>query len=400
MARSGLQQFLGQGIRFFESAVATTYFGIKAAAGIATSFYFTSPSALPPSTQALVVDASGNMSYASLGAGGTVTSVALSAPSSVFGVSGSPITTAGTLSIALVGQAANTVFAAPDGSTGTPTFRTLVANDIPVHLASKISNFDTQVRTTRLDQMAVPTASVSFNGQTLTNLGAPVNPSDAATKAYADALIVGGVKFKGNADASATTVALAVGTSTFTNGDQYRVTTAGSTAFGFQLNVGDFVIYNGATWNKIDNTDPSITGTANRTTVVTTGDTSYSIDIASNYAGQTTITTLGTIATGTWQGTSIALGFGGTGATNAAGARTNLGAAGIYRTSFTNASITAGVLTITHGLGQQFNRVAIYDNNNKEVIADEITATSATQTAIDLTSFGTLTGTWQAVVVG
>jgi hypothetical protein len=46
---------------------------------------------------------------------------------------------------------------------------------------------------------------------------------------------------------------------------------------------------------------PSYTGTANRITV-----SSGVIDIASTYVGQTSITTLGTIGAGTWQGTAIA----------------------------------------------------------------------------------------------
>jgi hypothetical protein len=40
----------------------------------------------------------------------------------------------------------------------------------------------------RLDQFAVPTASVSMNSQKITNLGTPTADSDAVTKAYADAL--------------------------------------------------------------------------------------------------------------------------------------------------------------------------------------------------------------------
>lgn len=43
------------------------------------------------------------------------------------------------------------------------------------------------------------------------------------------------------------------------------------------------------------------------------------------WAGSTNITTLGTISSGTWQGTAIGLAYGGTGATTAAGARNNLG---------------------------------------------------------------------------
>jgi hypothetical protein len=60
---------------------------------------------------------------------GTVTSVALSVPAALLTVTGSPITTNGTLAVSLASQSANTVFAAPNGSSGTPSFRTLVAAD-------------------------------------------------------------------------------------------------------------------------------------------------------------------------------------------------------------------------------------------------------------------------------
>jgi hypothetical protein len=56
----------------------------------------------------------------------------------------------------------------------------------------------------------------------------------------------------------------------------------------------------------------TITGTANEI-VVTNGAGSITIDIASTYVGQNSITTLGTITTGTWNGTTIGAGFGGTG---------------------------------------------------------------------------------------
>lgn len=48
----------------------------------------------------------------------------------------------------------------------------------------------------------------------------------------------------------------------------------------------------------------NVLGTLNRVTV--SGGTTKTIDIASTYVGQTSITTLGTIGTGVWQGTSIA----------------------------------------------------------------------------------------------
>lgn len=55
--------------------------------------------------------------------------------------------------------------------------------------ASTISDFDTQVRTSRLDQMAVPTASVSMNSQKIINQADPTNPQDSATKNYVDTAI-------------------------------------------------------------------------------------------------------------------------------------------------------------------------------------------------------------------
>jgi len=74
------------------------------------------------------------------GGSGTVTSVGLSLPA-IFTVSGSPITTSGTLSATLASQTANTVFSGPSsGGSAAPTFRSLVAADIPNLDAAKITS--------------------------------------------------------------------------------------------------------------------------------------------------------------------------------------------------------------------------------------------------------------------
>jgi hypothetical protein len=69
------------------------------------------------------------------GGSGTVTSVALSLGGSssdaLYAVTGTPITTTGTLALALASQSANLVFASPNGSSGTPGFRSLVTTDFP-----------------------------------------------------------------------------------------------------------------------------------------------------------------------------------------------------------------------------------------------------------------------------
>ena len=62
---------------------------------------------------------------------GTVTSVALALPT-IMSVSGSPVTTSGTLIGALVNQSVNTLFAGPSsGAAADPTFRALATADIP-----------------------------------------------------------------------------------------------------------------------------------------------------------------------------------------------------------------------------------------------------------------------------
>jgi hypothetical protein len=60
------------------------------------------------------------------------------------------------------------------------------ANHTGTQLASTVSDFDTQVRTSRLDQMAVPTAAVALNAQKITGLADPTLAQDSATKAYTD----------------------------------------------------------------------------------------------------------------------------------------------------------------------------------------------------------------------
>ena len=58
------------------------------------------------------------------------------------------------------------------------------ANHTGTQAASTISDFDTQVRTSRLDQMAAPTAAVSANSQKITNLANPVDNGDAVSLGY------------------------------------------------------------------------------------------------------------------------------------------------------------------------------------------------------------------------
>lgn len=69
---------------------------------------------------------------------GSVTSVAMTVPTAIFNLAGTPITTSGTLALTLDNQTANTIWAGPTtGSAAEPTFRTLVLADLPTITTAK-----------------------------------------------------------------------------------------------------------------------------------------------------------------------------------------------------------------------------------------------------------------------
>jgi hypothetical protein len=58
------------------------------------------------------------------------------------------------------------------------------ANHTGTQTASTVSDFDTQVHTSRLDQMAAPTAAVALNAQKITGLADPTDAQDSVTLNY------------------------------------------------------------------------------------------------------------------------------------------------------------------------------------------------------------------------
>ncbi|BCH22084.1 hypothetical protein [Mesorhizobium sp. L-8-3] len=118
----------------------------------------------------------------------------------------------------------------------------------------------------------------------------------------------------------------------------------------------------------------TIDGTSNQITVTnpTGSGGNPTIAIAGTYAGQASITTLGTVTTGVWEGTDIAVADGGTGASTASGARTNLGL-GTAATQNTGTSGTVVPLldsscTWAAGTTQTFNGSMVLGNDSSDQV--------------------------------
>ena len=125
---------------------------------------------------------------------------------------------------------------------------------------------------------------------------------------------------------------------------------------------------------------------SNRTEI--TGD---AVDIASTYVGQESITTLGTITTGVWNGTDVAVADGGTGASDAASARTNLGIKTTAGAATTSAATLARVAaqgntahaggtsttTVTHNFNTTDVIVQVYEVATGETVFGDVTRPNA-----------------------
>ena len=135
-------------------------------------------------------DGTGNVSLTTVIGTGAIVNADINASAAI---SYSKLNLAGTITSADI---SNGTIVAADIADGTITAAKLTAdpfaraNHTGTQLAATVSDFDTQVRTSRLDQMAAPTGSVALNSQKITGLGTPTaNTTDAATTAYVDTSI-------------------------------------------------------------------------------------------------------------------------------------------------------------------------------------------------------------------
>jgi hypothetical protein len=280
-------------------------------------------------------------------AGGTVTSVALTVPN-FLSVTGSPITTSGTLAVSLATQTANTIFAGPTtGSAAAPTFRSLTADDIPSLSGVYIP----------MSGSATPTGTYTFSG-TVNVTGTFQLGSTSVTSSAAELNLVDGsvantvvnskaVIYGSAGQIAATTIATTgnatVGGNLTVSGNltvDGTVTTVNSTT----ITVDDKNIELGSVYSPTDTTADgggiTLKGATDKTwnwvNATDSWTSSEHIDLASGksykIAGtdvlsatalgsavvSSSLTSVGTIATGTWSATEIAVTKGGTGLTSVA----------------------------------------------------------------------------------
>lgn len=128
------------------------------------------------------------------GSTGTVTSVGLSLPSD-FTVSGSPVTTSGTLTAIRASQLANLFLASPNGASGVPSYRAIVPADIPTlnqnttGTASNITGTSNATLTT-LSALSLPYVQLTGTPSIPTSANWP-NAGTCTSGQYVDALTNG-----------------------------------------------------------------------------------------------------------------------------------------------------------------------------------------------------------------
>lgn len=256
-----------------------------------------------------------------------------------------------------------------------PTAR---ANHSGSQLAATVSDFDTQVRTSRLDQIAVPLAAVSINGQKITNLGAPTVATDAATMGYVDSVVNGtdwkqSVRVASTADVAAISGLLTLDGITVVAGERVLLknqTTASAN--------GVYVAASGA-WTRSTDADVNAEVTAGLSVMVTEGTTQADT--------QWRLTTNDSIVLGT-----TALVFAQIGAGTAYAAGSGIGIAGniisidtavvVRKFAGTIGDGVATSIAVNHALGTLDVNVQVYEVATGATIECDVTRGTTNQVTL------------------
>ena len=134
---------------------------------------------------AVSFNGSGNVNLTTSIAAGVIVNADVNASAAIdkTKIAGTAITAADT------GTVTNTMLAGSIANSKLATDPLARANHTGTQLASTVSDFDTQVRTSKVTDLAAPTGSFSMNSQKITNLATATTSTDAINKDYVDSKI-------------------------------------------------------------------------------------------------------------------------------------------------------------------------------------------------------------------
>lgn len=290
-----------------------------------------------------------------------------------------------------------------DSSTGALTWRNATvwvnplarASHTGTQTASTISDFDTQVRTSRLDQMAAPTASVSLNSQKITNLATPTLSGDAATKGYVDAAVNGtdwkqSVRVASTANIATLSGLLSVDGVTVSVGDRVLVKDQSTASAN-----GIYVAASGA-WARSTDADENAEVTAGLSVMVTEG--------TSNADTQWRLNTNDAIVVGTTALSFVQIGAGssytqGTGISISGNTIAVDTAVVVRKFSQAIGDGSATSISVSHGLSTVDVQVQVFEVATGATVECDITRTSTSQVTLGF-SVAPTSGQYKVVVQG
>jgi hypothetical protein len=152
-----------------------------------------------------------------------------------------------------------------------------------------------------------PLASPALTGTpTAPTATSATNTTQIATTAFVQSVIsglAGGLNFVGTWNANTNTPTIT--SSTGTKGQMYKVATAGTTTINgvSSWNVGDIIVFDGSTWDKIDGQATEVISFNTRTGAITLSSSDVTTALGFTPANATSLSSYATLISPTFQGT-------------------------------------------------------------------------------------------------